>query len=59
MAAYHEIMFTCEQCGHVFDLPDRDQLRPMPKLKNAPRDEIPQAIVCPQCDTVCRITYPS
>src|SRR5450631_4892316 len=52
-------MLACDHCGHMFGLPDRDHLRPMPDLKKFPSDTTPVAIVCPNCDRIHRITYPS
>ncbi len=57
--AYNFSMFTCDHCGHMFDLTGPDHLRPMPELKRMPKDAVPLAIVCPACDRVHRITYPN
>ena len=49
----------CQHCGELLDLPPRpNDLRPMPELQGD-GDQVPQAIVCPSCDGVVRITYPS
>jgi len=50
---------VCQDCGHVLDLPPHPHdLRPIPELQGE-MEAIPMAVVCPECDNVVRITYPS
>jgi hypothetical protein len=53
------VVTVCQDCGHVLDLPPHPHdLRPMPELQGG-MEVIPMAVVCPECDNVVRITYPS
>jgi hypothetical protein len=40
-------------------MPDPDDLRPIPDLQPNEDDCVPLAIVCPNCNGIYRITYPS
>jgi hypothetical protein len=50
---------VCQDCGHMLEVPPHPHdLRPMPELQGE-MEVIPMAVVCPECDNVVRITYPS
>jgi hypothetical protein len=50
---------VCQDCGQVLDWPPHPHdLRPMHELQGD-SEVIPVAVVCPECDNVVRITYPS
>jgi hypothetical protein len=50
---------VCQDCGLLLDFPPpAHDLRPMPELQGE-LEVIPMAVVCPECDNVVRITYPS
>ena len=52
-------VMVCQHCGELVDLPPHPHdLRPMPELQGE-ADQVPLAIICPRCDGVVRITYPS
>ena len=52
-------MIVCQHCGHVLDLPPHPHdLRPMPELQGK-SEVVPTAVICPECDNVVRLIYPS
>jgi hypothetical protein len=53
------IVIKCQHCGYDLDVPPHPHdLRPMPVLQDE-SSAVPMAVVCPECDKVVRVTYPT